>query len=210
MPAPYLLGAAYMHGVRFHVDRRALIPRSFIGDMLADGALPIGDPRTRRAACSTSAPARAASRSWPRLPSRARTIDAVDLSAGALALARRNVATHRLGDRIALHRGDLFQPLGQAALRPDHQQSALCRCAAAWRSCRRNTAMSRGWRWPPARTASTWCAASSTEAPRHLTQGRRPVVRDRPRPARRSNAPIPRLPFLWLDTEQSQGEVVLD
>jgi ribosomal protein L3 glutamine methyltransferase len=48
MPAPYLLGAAYMHGVRFHIDRRALIPRSFIGDMLADGALPIGDPRRVR------------------------------------------------------------------------------------------------------------------------------------------------------------------
>ncbi|HYX03888.1 MAG TPA: 50S ribosomal protein L3 N(5)-glutamine methyltransferase, partial [Reyranella sp.] len=30
MPAPYLVGAAYMHGVRFHVDKRALIPRSFI------------------------------------------------------------------------------------------------------------------------------------------------------------------------------------
>src|SRR5215831_18428465 len=48
LPAPYLVGAAYMHGVRFHVDRRALIPRSFIGDMLADGALPIGDPRRVR------------------------------------------------------------------------------------------------------------------------------------------------------------------
>src|SRR5262249_36303045 len=45
LPAPYLVGAAYMHGVRFEVDRRALIPRSFIGDMLADGVLPIGDPR---------------------------------------------------------------------------------------------------------------------------------------------------------------------
>ena len=43
LPAPYLVGAAYMHGVRFHADRRALIPRSFIGDMLADGVLPIGD-----------------------------------------------------------------------------------------------------------------------------------------------------------------------
>src|SRR5229473_2014652 len=48
MPAPYLLGAAYMHGVRFHINQRALIPRSFIGDMLADGALPIGDPRRVR------------------------------------------------------------------------------------------------------------------------------------------------------------------
>src|ERR1700752_4259200 len=32
LPTPYLVGAAYMHGVRFHADRRALIPRSFIGD----------------------------------------------------------------------------------------------------------------------------------------------------------------------------------
>ena len=31
LPAPYLVGAAYMHGVRFQADRRALIPRSFIG-----------------------------------------------------------------------------------------------------------------------------------------------------------------------------------
>src|SRR5262245_54994604 len=45
VPAPYLVGVAYMHGVRFNIDRRALIPRSFIGDMLADGVLPIGDPR---------------------------------------------------------------------------------------------------------------------------------------------------------------------
>src|ERR671910_229812 len=43
LPAPYLVGAAYMHGVRFHADRGALIPRSFIGDMRADGVLPIGD-----------------------------------------------------------------------------------------------------------------------------------------------------------------------
>src|SRR5690242_14937073 len=107
MPAPYLLGAAYMHGVRFHVDRRALIPRSFIGDMLADGALPLGDPRRVKRIldlCTGSGClAILAALAFPHAH-----IDAVDLSAGALALARRNVATHRLGERIALHRGDLF------------------------------------------------------------------------------------------------------
>src|SRR5213076_1254235 len=41
------------------------------------------------------------------------TVDAIDLSAEALALARRNVATHRLGDRIVLSRGDLFAPSGK-------------------------------------------------------------------------------------------------
>ena len=110
LPAPYLVGAAYMHGVRFHADRRALIPRSFIGDMLADGVLPIGDAgRIKHVLdlCTGSGClAILAALAFPRA-----RIDAADLSAGALALARRNVASHRLGDRIALHRGDLFAPL---------------------------------------------------------------------------------------------------
>ncbi len=115
LPAPYLVGAAYMHGVRFHADRRALIPRSFIGDMLADymageGLLPIGDPRRIRRVldlCTGSGClAILAALAFPHA-----RIDATDLSAGALALARRNVKSHRLDDRIALHRGDLFQPL---------------------------------------------------------------------------------------------------
>ena len=111
MPAPYLLGAAYMRGVRFHVDRRALIPRSFIGDILADNALPIDPLRVKRVLdlCTGSGClAILAAFAFPRA-----RIDAVDLSAGALTLARRNVATHRLGDRITLHRGDLFQPLAR-------------------------------------------------------------------------------------------------
>ena len=111
LPAPYLLGAAYMRGVRFHIDHRALIPRSFIGDLLADGALPVEPRRVKRVLdlCTGSGClAILAALSFPRA-----RIDAVDLSAGALALARRNVASHRLGDRIALHRGDLFAPVAQ-------------------------------------------------------------------------------------------------
>src|SRR5260370_13176387 len=89
LPAPYLLGAAYMHGVRFHVDRRALIPRSFIADMLADGGLPIGEPRRVRRIldlCTGSGCLRIlAGLAFP--PAR---IDAHALSAAALALARPN------------------------------------------------------------------------------------------------------------------------
>src|SRR5262249_60495081 len=46
LPAPYLVGAAYMHGVRFHVDRRAPVPRPFIGDIPAGGVLPPAGPPT--------------------------------------------------------------------------------------------------------------------------------------------------------------------
>ena len=107
MPAPYLVGAAYMQGIRFQVDKRALIPRSFIGDLLADGTLPIGLPRRVLDLCTGSGClAILAALAFPRA-----TIDATDLSSGALALARRNVTAHRLGDRITLHRGDLFSAL---------------------------------------------------------------------------------------------------
>ena len=204
MPAPYLVGAAYMHGVRFHSDRRALIPRSFIGDMLADGVLPIGDPkRIKRVLdlCTGSGClAVLAALAFPRAQ-----VDAADLSAGALALARRNVASHRLGDRIALHRGDLFAPLGNrrydlilsnppyvdahgmARLPPEYRHEprmALAAGADGLDLVRRILA----------------------EAPRHLTRhgallcevgrGRRPL-----------EAVFPHMPFLWLDTEHSEGEV---
>src|SRR6202008_631508 len=82
----------------------------FIGDLLADGGFPVGDPtRVRRIldVCTGSGGlAILAALALP--PAR---VHAVDLSPGALALAHRNVAAHRLKDRITLHRGDLFAPL---------------------------------------------------------------------------------------------------
>ena len=204
LPAPYLVGAAYMHGVRFHADRRALIPRSFIGDMLADGVLPIGDPRKVRRVldlCTGSGClAILAALVFPQA-----RIDAADLSAGALALARRNVRTHRLDDRIALHRGDLFEPLagrrydlilsnppyvdarGMARLPPEYRHEPRLALAAG-------------------DDGLDLVRRILREAPRHLTKngallceigrGRKPL-----------EGAFPRLPFLWLDTEQSEGEV---
>ncbi len=204
MPAPYLLGAAYMHGVRFHIDRRALIPRSFIGDMLVQGSLPIGDPsKVRRVLdlCTGSGClAILAALAFPRA-----RIDAVDLSAGALALARRNVATHRLGDRIALHRGDLFKPLasrrydliltnppyvdarGMAKLPPEYRHEPRLALAAG-------------------DDGLDLVRRILTEAPKHLTKGGA-LLCELGRGRRPLEKAWPRLPFLWLDTERSQGEV---
>jgi ribosomal protein L3 glutamine methyltransferase len=209
MPATYLLGAAYMHGVRFHVDRRALIPRSFIGDMLAEymtggGVLPIGDPRRIRrvldlcTGCGCLAVL--AAFAFPRAE-----IDAVDLSAGALALARRNVKSHRLDDRISLHRGDLFGPLagrrddliisnppyvdgrGMARLPPEYRHEPRLALAAG-------------------DDGLDIVRQILAEAPRHLRRDGGllcEVGRGQPALA----AAFPQMPFLWLDTEQSEGEV---
>ena len=201
MPAPYLLEAAYMQGVRFHIDRRALIPRSFIGDLLAGGALPTAKPRRiLDLCCGSGCLAILAALAFPRAK-----IDAVDLSAGALALARRNVATHRLGDRITLHRGDLFKPLqgqrydliisnppyvdagGMARLPPEFRHEPRMALAAG-------------------DDGLDLVHRILAEAPKHLTKSGGLVCEiGRGRPP--LEAAYPRLPFIWLDTELSEGEV---
>jgi len=203
MPAPYLLGAAYMRGVRFHVDRRALIPRSFIGDLLANDALPIDPGKVKRVLdlCTGSGClAILAALAFPRA-----RIDAVDLSANALALARRNVATHRLADRITLHRGDLFEPVarrrydliisnppyvdarGMAKLPPEYRHEPKMALAAGDDGLdlvRRILAQAAGHLRPG---GGLVC---------EIGRGRASLERA-----------YPAAPFIWLDTEQSRGEV---
>ena len=204
MPAPYLVGAAYMHGVRFHVDRRALIPRSFIGDLLVGGALPIGAPaKVRRVLdlCTGSGClAVLASLTFPHAK-----VDAVDLSAGALALARRNVASHRLGDRITLHRGDLFAPLAGRRYDliltnpPYVDRRGMDRLPPEYRTEPR-MALAAG------DDGLDLVRRILADAPRHLAKNGA-LLCELGRGKRPLEAAYPRLPFLWLDTEQSQGEV---
>jgi ribosomal protein L3 glutamine methyltransferase len=204
IPMPYLLGAAYMQGVRFEVDDRALIPRSFIGDLLAGGGFPVGDPtRVRRILdlCTGSGClAILAALAFPRA-----RVDAVDLSSGALALARRNVATHRLKDRITLHRGDLFAPLaGQRfdliiSNPPYVDAKAMARLPAEFRH-EPVMALAGG------ADGLDLVHRLLSQAPRHLTaKGGLLCEIGRDRPA--LEAAYPHLPFLWLDTELSEGEV---
>ena len=204
LPAPYLVGAAYMHGVRFHADRRALIPRSFIGDMLADGVLPIGDAgkikRVLDLCTGSGCLAILAALAFPRA-----RIDACDLSAGALALARRNVKSHRLGDRIALHRGDLFAPLaGQRydliiSNPPYVDAKAMARLPTEYRHEPR-LALAAG------DDGLAVVRRILADAPRYLTRNGA-LLCEIGRGQKPLEAAFPRLPFLWLDTEHSTGEV---
>jgi ribosomal protein L3 glutamine methyltransferase len=204
LPAPYLVGAAYMHGVRFHSDRRALIPRSFIGDMLADGVLPIGDPRRLKRVldlCTGSGClAVLAALAFPRAE-----VDASDLSAGALALARRNVASHRLGDRITLHRGDLFAPLG-------NRRYDLILSNPPYVDAQGMARLPPEYRHEPRMALAAGADGLDlvrrilADAPRHLTR-HGALLCEIGRGRRALEAAFPQLPFLWLDTEYSEGEV---
>ena len=114
-PAAYLLNRAYIQGTRFYVDERAIVPRSFIGELLFGGLVGEGgllerpDEIARVLDLCTGGGSLAilAARAFPNA-----LIDAVDVSPDALDVARRNVAEHALGNRIALYQGHLFDPLG--------------------------------------------------------------------------------------------------
>lgn len=115
-PASYLLNRAYIKGIPFYVDERAIVPRSYIGELLFSGLFDprdgscLADPDAVGSVldlCTGSgALAIVAAHVFPDA-----NIDAVDLSSDALEVARRNVSEHGLEDRISLFEGDLFAPL---------------------------------------------------------------------------------------------------
>ncbi|WP_116135907.1 50S ribosomal protein L3 N(5)-glutamine methyltransferase [Trinickia diaoshuihuensis] len=111
VPAAYITQEAWMHGLRFYVDERVIVPRSFIGELLEDGLQPyVADPDEVTAVlelCTGSGClAILAAQAFPNAD-----VDAVDISADALEVAHINVAEYALEDRIALFEGDLFAPL---------------------------------------------------------------------------------------------------
>jgi len=111
-PLAYLLREAWLQGHRFYVDRRTIVPRSHIAELLPAGLAPwLGrrSPRRILDLCTGSGClAILAALAFPRA-----RVDASDVSAAALAVARKNVASYRLGRRVRLVQSDLFAALGE-------------------------------------------------------------------------------------------------
>jgi len=109
LPAAYLTNEAWLGGYRFYVDERVIVPRSFIAELIPDHFSPwIGDPE----AVTDILELCTGSGCLPIMLADVFTnahIDAVDLSADALAVAQRNVDDYALQDRIALIESDLYQ-----------------------------------------------------------------------------------------------------
>src|ERR1700719_119436 len=118
-PAAYLVNKIYMRGLPFYVDERVIVPRSFIGELLDShfgrpdegpaGLVdaPAGIETVLDLCTGSGCLAVLASRNFPNAG-----IDAVDISKDALDVAARNIADFGLQERVMLHRGDLFAPVG--------------------------------------------------------------------------------------------------
>ena len=211
-PAAYLVNKIYMRSLPFYVDDRVIVPRSFIGELLeqhfggGDGEGPslIDDAsaveNVLELCTGSGCLAILASRAFPNAH-----IDAVDISKDALAVAARNVADFGLQDRLTLHRGDLYAPVagkrydliianppyvdaeGMAGLPPE---------------CRAEPKLA----FDGGADGLDVVRRILEQANRHLTaEGGLLCEIGRCRNA--LEAAYPGTEFLWLDTEDSEGEV---
>lgn len=211
-PAAYLVNKIYMRGLPFYVDERTIVPRSFIGELLEShfggdeeqGGSLIGDPFSVESVldlCTGSGClAILASRNFPNA-----TIDAVDISKDALEVAARNVSDYGLEDRIKLHRGDLFGPLGgkqyDLIISNPPYVDALG-MASLPRECRAEPKLA----FDGGADGLDIVRKILDEAVQHLTpEGG--LLCEIGRGRELLEAAYPQLPLLWLDTEDSEGEV---
>ncbi len=209
-PAAYLVNRAYIKGVPFYVDERVIVPRSLIGELLMtafaeDNGL-VGDPEGVTSALDLCTGGGSLAILAARVFPNAR-IEAVDVSPGALEVAARNIDEHGLQDRIALKQGDLFAPVEGARFdliltNPPYVDA---------------TAIAR---FPPEYAAEPTIAHAGgkdgldivrrilREAPKHLTADGM-LVCEVGGARLALEREFPRLPFSWLDTEDTSGEVFL-
>ena len=211
-PAAYLVNKIYMRGLPFHVDERVIVPRSFIGELLDShfsgesdeaGSL-IDDPLAIESVldlCTGSGClAILAGLSFPNA-----RIDAVDISKDALDVAARNIADYGLEDRVTLHRGNLFTPVGEARYdliitNPPYVDAHGMKSLP--RECRAEPKLA----FDGGADGLDVIRRILQEAGRHLTpEGGLLCEIGRGREA--LEAAFPQLPLLWLDTEDSEAEV---
>jgi len=118
-PAAYLTKEAWLQGVSFYIDERAIVPRSFIAELVADGTIDYWlDDGTRQVldlCTGNGSLAVLAAMTYPDVH-----VTGADISSDALEVAAINVTKHRLDARITLVQSD-----GLAAL-PGPYDLILC------------------------------------------------------------------------------------
>lgn len=210
MPAAYLVRRAYIGGMSFYVDERVIVPRSYLGELMFSGIFggeeaPLIEDVTQVTSvldlCTGSGClAIIAAGIFPDAE-----VDAADLSADALAVARINVAEHGLAERISLSEGDLFEAVDGATY-------DLIICNPPYVAAEEVHAFPPEYGHEPVMAhiggedGLDLVRRILEEAADHLNPGGA-LICEIGTGRERLVADYPHLDFLWLDTEESEGEV---
>ena len=207
-PASYLVNAAFIQGRRFYVDERVIVPRSYIGELICRDGLsalvPDASAVTRVLDVCTGSACLAilAAHAFP-----GAQVDAVELSADALAVARRNVEDYGLSSRIRLIQSDLY-----AALAPETRYDLII-ANPPYVAAAEVAAFAPEYRAEPAMAHAGGADGLDLvrriidAAAAHLTTDGY-LVMEIGTGREVLEAAYPHLDFMWLDTDESEGEVL--
>ncbi len=203
-PAAYLTREAWLQGVPFYVDERAIVPRSFIGELLAGGDLdPWFDGTGRILDLCTGNGSLAV---LAALAYREASVVGADLSRDALAVARINVDRHGLPERIELVESDALQAVSGAfdliLCNPPYVNAASMAQLPAEYRAEPELALAGGT------DGMDFVRRLLREAPAHMTEGAVLVLEIGNERAHFEDA-FPQLAAVWLETSAGEDQVLL-
>ena len=204
-PAAYLTREAWLQGVPFYVDERAIVPRSFIAELLVDGGadeyLSDHTHRVLDLCTGNGSLAVLAAMAWPEVQ-----VTGADISPDALAVARINVDKHGLQDRIQLQLSD-----GLAAL-PGPWDLILCN--PPYVNAASMAALPAEYRAEPALALAggndgmDFVRQLFAAAPACMSEDA-VIILEIGNERAYFEAAFPQLPVFWLDTSAGEDQVLL-
>lgn len=204
-PAAYLTKEAWLQGVAFYVDERAIVPRSFIAEIIGNGDIDywLGD-HTRKVldlCTGNGSLAVLAALCWPDV-----SVAAADISPKALEVARINIDRHGLTDRIALLHSD--------GLNDVHGSYDLILCNPPYVNAQSMTQLPAEYRAEPALALAGGLDGMDlirrllSDVPSHMSEHAVLVLEIGNERAHFEQA-FPRMPAIWLETSAGDDQVLL-
>jgi len=204
-PAAYLTQEAWLQGIPFYVDERSIVPRSFIAELIADGAFDGWLSESSHAfldlCTGNGSLAVLCAMAYPDIK-----VTAVDISKDALAVAQINVEKHQLTDRIQLLESDGLKSLTQKF------DCIICNppyvCEASMQSLPKEFLAEPSLALAGGSDGMDFIQVMFIDLPDHMND-QAILVLEIGNEREHFEAAFPRLEAVWLDTSAGEDQVLL-